>query len=92
MAVALGVEQLTAGWVRDTAWVIVGVCAAFVIAQMFSARDRAGLWMNVVFSGLALPIVLVELRFDDLSAWQWALFVGGGGVLATLMVVTIVAS
>jgi hypothetical protein len=90
LSISLGVEMLTSGWVRGAAWAVMGAGGVFALAGMFRAHDRFGLWSNVVFSALALPIVFVELRFDDLSGWQWALFAGLGVVLATLLAVTIV--
>lgn len=57
---------------------------------MFMAHDRFGLWSTIVFTALALPIVIVELRFDDLSGWQRALFTGVGVLFATLIVTSIV--
>ncbi|HKV98229.1 MAG TPA: hypothetical protein VJN96_00325 [Vicinamibacterales bacterium] len=90
LSTALGVQMLTTGWVRAAAWVVMGVGGVFALAGMFQARDRFGLWSNIVFCAFSLPIALIELRFDDLSAWQWALFAGFGVVLVTLLAVTIV--
>ena len=87
---ALGVQMLTSGWVRGAAWAVMVGGGVFALAGMFQARDRFGLWSNVVFCAFSLPIVLVELRFDDLTEWQWSLFAGLGVALATLLAVTVV--
>jgi len=87
---AMGIAILTSGWVSSVFWTIAAIGSGRILQQMFTSRDRAGMWLGLIFSVLAMPIVVIELRYDDLSTWQFAAFAALGSILVTLMVTLIV--
>jgi hypothetical protein len=90
MMIALGVSMVTAGWVRDVAWVVIGVGSVFVTKLLFTARDRVGLWIGLLTVSFILAISVTELRLDDLSGLEKTAFALVALVAATLAITMVV--
>jgi hypothetical protein len=83
--IALGVQVLTSGWVHYAASSIAAAGCVWVTVSFFTARDRLSWWFGLVMGVLILPIPIVELLFDDLSAWQRAAMAGVAAIAAMLV-------
>jgi hypothetical protein len=90
MSIALAVSTLTTGWVHYIAWTVVGVGGVFVTKQLFTTRDRVGLWIGLLTVSFILAISVTELRLDDLSGLEKTAFALVALVAATLAITMVV--
>jgi hypothetical protein len=84
---AMGISQLTSGWVRAIAWVVMGVYGVPMTVRLFRDRTLSGLVFSIPLCALMLVIAVTEVSFDDIATWQRVLF----GAIAAFIAAALVA-